>query len=364
LTLLQQCGAIESAYDFHWQRFLFDNFPKGTGFPKLEAPVIAEDLPLATVQAYSIDDSQTTEIDDALSLQGLGSGSVTLGIHIAAPGLAMQPGSALDELGRSRLSTVYMPGYKVTMLPDDVVQRFTLAQGQACPAVSLYVCFNEASLEIEHSHTLLERVPIAANLRHDQLDEWVTPEWLELQAPLARPGAPVLPIEHASLAFLWRLAQQLKARREIVRGKPETFNRPDYNFRLEREDSSAPPHWARDGAHWRAPTRRAAGPDRGRGHDFGQQHLGPVAGQFGRAWHLPQPGQFGPWRESAHGHQSAATRWHWRAGLCVEHIAASPLHRLGQPVANHCLRAPRRHSRFGRPVQAQRCAAVCHHQRV
>ena len=241
LTLLQQCGAIESAYDFHWQRFLFDNFPKGTGFPKLEAPVIAEDLPLATVQAYSIDDSQTTEIDDALSLQGLGSGSVTLGIHIAAPGLAMQPGSALDELGRSRLSTVYMPGYKVTMLPDDVVQRFTLAQGQACPAVSLYVCFNEASLEIEHSHTLLERVPIAANLRHDQLDEWVTPEWLELQAPLARPGAPVLPIEHASLAFLWRLAQQLKARREIVRGKPETFTRPDYNFRLEREDSSAPP---------------------------------------------------------------------------------------------------------------------------
>jgi exoribonuclease-2 len=43
------------------------------------------------VQAYSIDDSQTTEIDDALSLQGLGSGTVVLGIHIAAPGLAISP---------------------------------------------------------------------------------------------------------------------------------------------------------------------------------------------------------------------------------------------------------------------------------
>jgi exoribonuclease-2 len=35
LDLLQQAGAIESAYDFHWQRFLFDNFPKGTSFPAI-----------------------------------------------------------------------------------------------------------------------------------------------------------------------------------------------------------------------------------------------------------------------------------------------------------------------------------------
>ncbi|MEN9550289.1 MAG: Exoribonuclease 2, partial [Pseudomonadota bacterium] len=125
LTLLQNAGAIASAYDFHWQRFLFDNFPKGTGFPKLDAPVIAQELPLAPVQAYSIDDSQTTEIDDALSLQGLGTGQVVVGIHIAAPGLAIEPNSAIDNVGRNRLSTVYMPGYKITMLPDEVVQSYT-----------------------------------------------------------------------------------------------------------------------------------------------------------------------------------------------------------------------------------------------
>ena len=34
----------------------------------------------------------TTEIDDALSVQGLGSGTVVLGIHIAAPALAIAPG--------------------------------------------------------------------------------------------------------------------------------------------------------------------------------------------------------------------------------------------------------------------------------
>ncbi len=38
------------------------------------------------------------------------------------------------------------------------------------------------------------------------------------------------------LSFLYRLAQHLKARREVVRGKPETFNRPDYSFRLDGND--------------------------------------------------------------------------------------------------------------------------------
>ncbi len=241
LTLLQNAGAIASAYDFHWQRFLFDNFPKGTGFPKLDAPVIAQELPLAPVQAYSIDDSQTTEIDDALSLQGLGTGQVVVGIHIAAPGLAIDPSSAIDNVGRNRLSTVYMPGYKITMLPDEVVQSYTLAEGQACPAVSLYVTFDEATLSIQHSETKLERVPIRANLRHDQLDQWVTKAWLEDLSPTARDGEPQLPIAHNELAFFWRLAQHLKAGREVMRGKPENFNRPDYNFRLVRDNKDTPP---------------------------------------------------------------------------------------------------------------------------
>jgi exoribonuclease II len=178
LALLQKAGAINSAYQFHWQRFLFDNFPKGTGFPNLQAPAIADELPLAHVQAYSIDDSQTTEIDDALSVEGLGTGAVTLGIHIAAPALALKPGDAIDQLGRQRLSTVYMPGYKITMLPDEVVQTYTLQEGRDCPAVSLYATFDESTLALQNTETRVERVPIAANLRHDQLDAIVTEAWL------------------------------------------------------------------------------------------------------------------------------------------------------------------------------------------
>jgi len=232
LALLQQAGAIASPYAFHWQRFLFEHFPKGTGFPHVKAPAITEALPTADVQAYSIDDSHTTEIDDALSVQGLGTGTVIVGIHIAAPALALQPGDAIDQLGRQRLSTVYMPGYKITMLPDEVVQTYTLQEGRACPAVSLYVTFDEATLTPQGSETRIELVPIAANLRHDQLDTVVTEAWL-LDPAFAHPaGTPEPAMPRQELGFLFRLARHLKAQREVVRGKPETFNRPDYTFRL------------------------------------------------------------------------------------------------------------------------------------
>ena len=240
LELLQKSGAIDSSYQFHWKRFLFDNFPKGTGFPAVTAPLPPEDLPLAAVQAYSIDDSQTTEIDDALSVQGLGTGTVVLGIHIAAPGLAIQPGSALDQLGRNRLSTVYMPGYKITMLPDAVVQIYTLDEGRANPAVSLYVTINEQTLEITGTETRLERVPVCANLRHDQLDHIVTEAWLQDPTIEIENTPESLLDKREQLSFLYRLAQSLKAQREVVRGKPENFNRPDYNFRLVGNDGAEP----------------------------------------------------------------------------------------------------------------------------
>ncbi|KWT74965.1 MULTISPECIES: RNB domain-containing ribonuclease [unclassified Variovorax] len=232
LELLQRAGAIDLPYQFHWRRFLFENFPKGTGFPALKAPAIADELPLAEVQAFSVDDSHTTEIDDALSVTGLGSGTVRVGIHIAAPGLALAPGSPIDQVARARMSTVYMPGHKITMLPDEVVDTYTLQEGRDCPAVSLYADFDEATLALKATATRLERVPIVANLRHDQLDGFITQAWLE-DASVDSAGTPDVAARlREPLSFLFRLAKQLKAQREVVRGKPESFNRPDYNFRL------------------------------------------------------------------------------------------------------------------------------------
>ena len=218
--LLFKCGAIKSAYHLHYKRFLNEQFPKGVGFPALEAPGLPSDLPRADVRAFSIDDAHTTEIDDALSvvrLPGIGS---RIGIHIAAPGLAIAHGSPLDGVARARLSTVYMPGNKITMLPDAVVQNYTLAGGVDCPAVSLYLTVNE-SLEIVSHESRLEMVHIAANLRHHEVEPWFNAE--TIGGPL-----PDQPFKD-ELLHLWHFANACEGRR----GKPSAVQGVnDYNFAI------------------------------------------------------------------------------------------------------------------------------------
>jgi len=121
-----------------------------------------------------------------------------------------------------------------------VVQIYTLDEGRANPAVSLYVTVDEATLAITASETRLERVPVTVNLRHDQLDHIVTEQWLN-DASIQHEDTPQRLLElRKQLSFLYKLAKQLKAGREQVRGKPETFNRPDYNFRLEGNNKAEP----------------------------------------------------------------------------------------------------------------------------
>jgi exoribonuclease-2 len=143
-----------------------------------------------------------------------------------------RPDSALDKVARERLSTVYMPGWKLTMLPDEVVQAYTLIEGRDCPALSLYVTLDEATLEVRGSRDgwngAHRRQPAPRPARrggHRSLAHRRGPGRLRLRT---------------ELAFAFRLARTLKARREVVRGKPETFNRPDYNFR-SRATAASPP---------------------------------------------------------------------------------------------------------------------------
>ncbi len=218
--LLFKCGAIKSAYQLHYRRFLHEQFPKGIAFPALDAPILPRDLPRADVRAFSIDDANTTEIDDALSvvkLPGIGS---RIGIHIAAPGLAIEHGSPFDGVARARLSTVYMPGNKITMLPDAVVQRYTLAGGVDCPAVSIYLTVNE-QFEVVSHESQLEMVHIAANLRHHDIEPWFNSQ--TVGGPL-----PDQPFKD-ELLHLWHFANACEGRR----GKPSaTQGVNDYNFEI------------------------------------------------------------------------------------------------------------------------------------
>ena len=170
-SLLRDCGALPATHEYHFGRFLHEYFPEGKGgtrFPEHAPASLPADLPVATVAAFSIDDAATTEIDDAFSVTASSAGGWRIGIHIAAPGLGFTPDSDLGRIARERLSTVYMPGRKITMLPDSAVEQFTLAAGRTVPAICLYLEV-ASDLRITAHATCLEMVPIAANLRHHDI---------------------------------------------------------------------------------------------------------------------------------------------------------------------------------------------------
>jgi exoribonuclease-2 len=219
--LLLKCGALESSYALHYNRFLFESFPEGTDFPAFEPLQMPADLPVADVAAFSIDDATTTEIDDAFSVTPRAEGGWQIGVHIAAPALGFARGSALDAIARRRLSTVYMPGNKITMLPDDAVSVATLAAGTTCPALSLYLSVRP-DLSITAFESKIERVPIAANLRHHNIEPVFNETTLS-------EGGPDFEWKK-ELTLLWDLANVLEA----GRGKPAAFaQQVDYNFSVD-----------------------------------------------------------------------------------------------------------------------------------
>lgn len=219
--LLQRCGLLPDPHDYHLGRFLHEFFPRGTAFPPHEVPAPPEDLPLGEAPAFSLDDSGTDEIDDAFSVRRIGPDALRIGIHIAAPAAGFAPGSSVDALARERLSTAYMPGRKYTMLPQDVIGCYSLDAGTTRPALSLYLEISEADGSIRSRSSRLERVPIAANLRHAAYES--------LNEAFQSGTQAGVPFEE-DLRALWRFACALESRR----GKPSTAaGQLDYSFYVE-----------------------------------------------------------------------------------------------------------------------------------
>jgi exoribonuclease II len=231
LRLLLARGAIASPYRWHRDGFLLATFPHGAGFAAdLPQPAPVSDLPLAPAAAFSIDDSATTEIDDAFSVQFLDD-RVRIGIHIAAPAIAIRRGDPLDQVARSRMSTIYAPGLKFTMLPQPWIAAFSLDAERTLPVLSLYVDVERDTLRPLGRETRLERIRIDSNLRHDVIDEYVTEVHIAANA---------LDVPHGrELLFLWHFARALLAEREIARGKPEPVGRIDYAFVVDGEGEDA-----------------------------------------------------------------------------------------------------------------------------
>jgi exoribonuclease II len=225
--LLEKCGAIPSSHDYHVNQFLLEYFPEGTGFGSLDPKIELNDpldLPVANITAFSIDDATTTEIDDAFSVTPLKLGSFRVGIHIAAPALGITPQSALDQAAARRLSTVYIPGKKITMLPEAAVNHYTLGEERLCPALSLYLDVTD-DFTVTTTKSCIEKINVVSNLRHETLEQ-------DFNETTLRNNSFNHPFSE-ELKLLWGFSCKL----EELRGKKSDINNEkiDYSFEINND---------------------------------------------------------------------------------------------------------------------------------
>ena len=223
--LAKKTGGITSIPQYLQDGFEIKYFPKGTGFPDLPLPDLP-DLPKADVTAFSIDDESTTEVDDALSLTDLGNGTKRVGIHIAAPSLAVKPGDKMEKNIMERLSTVYFPGGKITMLPENWIAAFSLDAGAYRPAVSIYFDV-DSEFNVGEPTCKIEAVNIAENLRIQTIEPHFNAE-----TGLDEAGEMMF-AHHQDLIWFHQFAVALQK----ARGKYEPDRAPQYDYSIELDEA-------------------------------------------------------------------------------------------------------------------------------
>ena len=222
--LAKKTGGITSIPQYLQDGFEIKYFPKGTGFPDLPLPEMP-DLPKADVTAFSIDDESTTEVDDALSLTDLGNGTKRVGIHIAAPSLAIKPGDKMEKNIMERLSTVYFPGGKITMLPENWIAAFSLDAGAYRPAVSIYFDV-DSEFNVGEPTCKIEAVNIAENLHIQTIEPHFNAE-----TGLDEAGEMMF-AHHQDLIWFHQFAVALQK----ARGKYEPDRAPQYDYSIELDE--------------------------------------------------------------------------------------------------------------------------------
>lgn len=135
-----------------------------------EALEMASKLPQAEPQAFSIDDEDTLDYDDAISLQSIDD-HFRLGIHVSNPSLCLHPEHPLFQEALSRVSSLYLPSLNVPMLPPQYSQDvFSLRRSGERNVLSLYLSL-DAELNTTSWELKSESIRISENLSYHEVDQ-------------------------------------------------------------------------------------------------------------------------------------------------------------------------------------------------
>lgn len=132
---------------------IFKRFSIKEEFPKkvedetaeiLDKSIFEEELEdIRDLHIFSVDDENTEDIDDALSIEETDEG-FRVGVHIANVAYWVSKWSELDVEAARRGETVYLPEKRIHMFPPKLIEnKFSLLEGEDRVALSLFVNFDK-----------------------------------------------------------------------------------------------------------------------------------------------------------------------------------------------------------------------------
>lgn len=125
---------------------------------------------LTSLEIFSIDDEDTPDIDDAISITP-GSKGPMLGIHISDVAGFIGKNTPLDSEALGRGETIYLPEGHVHMFPPELMEkRLSLFAGEPRRALSLLVNFDE-ELRIVSFNFVSSKIKVKKNLSYSEAEE-------------------------------------------------------------------------------------------------------------------------------------------------------------------------------------------------
>ena len=219
--LLRACGKIDEKAD----KFLIlaginEQFSKRIlehSESLLDLPDTSDRKDFTALTTFSIDDEDTMDIDDALSMEYTESGGYRVFIHIADVASIIKKGDPLDEEAAQRVTSIYLPGKTVNMFPKNLSQGIaSLVANDDRLAMSFIVEFN-SDFEQTTWEVVLSKVHVDHKLSYKSADEHINNE-----TELGK-----------LLKDLSTISEQLKAKRKEEGAA--VFNRPELKIKVEDE---------------------------------------------------------------------------------------------------------------------------------
>jgi exoribonuclease-2 len=167
------------------------------------------------LHALTIDDEDTLEVDDAITLRTEGDEYI-VGVHIADAAAFVSRGEPLDVEALKRASTIYLPTTIVRMLPEPLsTDLASLRQGCDRPTLSVEIRF-DSQFNVLHYRMVQGMIQVRERLTYEAVDERI------------RTGDP-------HLTLLYRIALKLRDTRAAAGAI--TVRRPELKIRVyEGED--------------------------------------------------------------------------------------------------------------------------------